>query len=253
MLAAGAGTRLRPLTLLRPKVLCPLGDRPLVDHAIDRFAGVTDSVAVNIHADREQFESHLAGRVHLSFEENEVLGTAGALGHMRDWIAGRPLLVVNGDTWCPQSVDVLLGAGAGREGRDGREDWDGERIRVLVVGTDIFRSGVPVAGALLPWSDVAGIPAEPSGLTPIWLRAAEEDRLEPVRLDEGIPWADCGTPASYLGANLQWSGGESVIGASAVVEGGVERCVIWPGAVVHPHEHLVDAVRADDRMTVLVR
>ena len=74
MLAAGAGMRMRPLTLLRPKVLCPLGDRPLVDHAIDRFAVVTDSIAVNIHAGRDMLESHLAGRVHLSFEEKEALG-----------------------------------------------------------------------------------------------------------------------------------------------------------------------------------
>jgi NDP-sugar pyrophosphorylase family protein len=222
--------------------LCPLGDRPLVDHALDRFAGVTTSVAVNVHAGRDQLESHLAGRVHLSFEEEEALGTGGALGHMRDWIAGRPVLVVNGDTWCLQSVDVLLEPG-----------WDGERIRVLVVGTDSFRAGVAVAGALLPWSDVAGIPAEPLGLTPIWLRAAEEGRVESLRLDDGVPWADCGTPASYLAANLNWSGGSSVVGAGAVVEGTVERSVLWPDAVVHRHEHLVDAIRADDRITVLVR
>src|SRR5215831_32736 len=93
VLAAGAGTRLRPLTVLRPKVLCPLGDRPLVDHAIDRFAGVTDSVAVNVHAGREELESHLTGRVHMSFEEEAALGTAGALGHMKDWISGRPVVV----------------------------------------------------------------------------------------------------------------------------------------------------------------
>jgi len=222
-------------------VLCPLGDRPLVDHAIDRFAGVTGSVAVNVHALRAVLEAHLAGRVHVSIEEEQALGTAGALGHLRDWIDGRPVLVVNGDTWCPQGMGALV------------DGWDGERIRVLVVGTDGFRAGVPVAGALLPWRDVAGIPARPLGLTPIWLRAAEEDRVDALRLDEGIPWADCGTPASYLAANLQWSGGTSVIGAGAVVEGTVERCVLWPGTVVRRNEHLVDAIRADDHMTVLVR
>jgi NDP-sugar pyrophosphorylase family protein len=241
VLAAGAGIRLRPLTLLRPKVLCPLGDRPLVDHAIDRFAGVTDSVAANIHAGREMLESHLTGRVHLSFEEKEALGTAGALGHLREWIAGRPVVVVNGDTWCPDGVNRLV------------DGWDGVRIRVLVVGTDAFRAGVPVAGAAMPWLDVSGIPAEPRGLTPIWLRAAEEGRIEVLRLPDAVPWADCGTPARYLAANMQWSGGESVIGADAVVDGRVERCVIWPHAHVRPHEHLVDAIRADDRITVLVR
>src|SRR5262245_63276981 len=107
VLAAGAGTRLWPLTLLRPKVMCPLGDRPLVDHAIDRFVGATDAVAVNVHAGRDLLESHLEGQVHLSFEDERPLGTAGALGHLRDWIAGRPVLVANGDTWCPQPLDGL--------------------------------------------------------------------------------------------------------------------------------------------------
>jgi NDP-sugar pyrophosphorylase family protein len=241
VLAAGAGVRLRPLTVLRPKVLCPLGDRPLVDHAIDRFRGVTGSVAVNVHHGRAALEAHLAGRVHVSIEEERALGTAGALGHLRDWIDGRPVLVANGDTWCPQTMGALV------------DGWDGERIRVLVVGTESFRAGVPVAGALLPSRDVEGIPSEPLGLTPIWLRAAEKGRVDALRLDDGIPWADCGTPASYLAANLQWSGGESVIGAGAVVEGTVERCVLWPGTFVRPNEHLVDAIRADDHMTVLVR
>src|SRR3954466_16016367 len=189
-LGAGAGTRLRPLTRLRPKVLCPVGDRPLVDHALERFTEVTDAVAVNVHAGRKLLESHLAGRVHLSFEDGGPLGTAGALGLLRPWIDGRPVLVVNGDTWCPQSLDVLL------------DGWDGERIRILVAGPDPFRAGAPIAGSLLPWRDVSAISAEPCGLTPLWLRAAADGRVDSVPLDDGVPWADCGTPASYLRANL---------------------------------------------------
>jgi MurNAc alpha-1-phosphate uridylyltransferase len=40
VLAAGAGTRLRPLTLLRPKALCPVGNRPLLDRALELVASV---------------------------------------------------------------------------------------------------------------------------------------------------------------------------------------------------------------------
>ncbi|MBA2280763.1 MAG: NTP transferase domain-containing protein, partial [Acidimicrobiia bacterium] len=100
-LAAGEGRRLRPLSLLRPKPMCPVGGVPLVDLALARLAAVTTSRAVNVHHGRALLESHLHGRVHLSFEEDRALGTAGALGHLRDWIAGRPTLVVNGDAWCP--------------------------------------------------------------------------------------------------------------------------------------------------------
>src|SRR5205085_7317613 len=95
VLGAGLGLRLKPLTSLRPKVLCPVGDRPLVDHALGRFAGVTDSLAVNVHFHRPLLEAHLRGRVHLSLEEDEPLGTAGAIGWLREWIDHRPVLVVN--------------------------------------------------------------------------------------------------------------------------------------------------------------
>ena len=61
------------------------------------------------------------------------------------------------------------------------------------------------------------------------------------------------TPAQYLAANLESSGGESVIGPGAVVEGTVEESVIWPGAHVRPEEHLTRAIRVGDRLTVLVR
>ena len=242
MLAAGAGDRLRPLTRLRPKVLCPVGHELLVDHALARFDGVTTSMAVNVHHHRDQLEAHLRGRVHLSIEEPVALGTAGALGALREWVDGRPCLVANGDTWCPTAMAVLV------------KGWDGERIRVLSPTPGAFGPKSAVAGALLPWADVAPIAAEPAGLYEAsWAAASEAGRVEVVALDGGAPCIDCGTPAGYLAANLAWSGGTSVIGAGAVVDGSVERSVVWPGAVVRAGERLVGAVRAHTRMTVLVR
>jgi NDP-sugar pyrophosphorylase family protein len=242
VLAAGAGDRLRPLTRLRPKVLCPVGDALLVDHALARFDGVTTSVAVNVHHHRDQLEAHLYGRVHLSVEEPVALGTAGALGALREWVDGRSCLVANGDTWCPTSMDALV------------DGWDGERIRVLSPTPGPFGPKSAVAGALLPWSDVVALTPAPAGLYEAsWGAAAEAGRVEVVALANGAPCIDCGTPAAYLAANLTWSGGESVIGAGAVVDGSVERSVVWPGAVVRRGERLVGAVRAHTRMTVLVR
>jgi NDP-sugar pyrophosphorylase family protein len=112
-----------------------------------------------------------------------------------------------------------------------------------------------VAGALMPWADVATLAAEPSGLYEVsWRDAfANEDRLEVVMLPEDAAFVDCGTPQDYLEANLTWSGGASVIGAGAVVGGRVDQSVVWPGAIVHPHEHLVRAIRASNQITVLVR
>src|SRR4051794_40938729 len=85
-LAAGEGLRLRPLTLLRPKPLCPVGDRTLLDWALDSFDGVVVDAAVNLHHGRRAIEAHLEIRadtvghdVHRSVEATEALGTAGAV------------------------------------------------------------------------------------------------------------------------------------------------------------------------------
>src|SRR5437899_7509029 len=109
VLAAGAGTRLAPLTRLRPKALCPVGNVPLVDLAVDRVRRITPSVAVNVHHGRSVMERHLTGRVHLSVEPDVALGTAGGVGFLHDWIAGRPALVTNADAWlAADAMDALM-------------------------------------------------------------------------------------------------------------------------------------------------
>ena len=52
VLAAGAGTRLRPLTWLRPKALCPVENVPLVDLTVGWARVITSAVAVNVHHGR---------------------------------------------------------------------------------------------------------------------------------------------------------------------------------------------------------
>ena len=195
---------------------------------------------MNVHHGRALLEAHLAGHVHLSFEEQRALGTAGALGHLAPWIDGRPVLVANGDTWCPTSMGLLL------------EGWDGEMIRVL--SSTEFGPRMVVAGALMPWADVVVLEPEPSGLYEVsWRDAYAQGRVEVVPLPEGAAFVDCGTPGDYLAANLACSGGASVIGAGALVEGEVVESVLWPGVTVEPHERLVRAIRAADNVTVLVR
>lgn len=235
VLAAGAGRRLRPLTWLLPKPLCPVGGSALVDHALARFDGTTATVAVNVHHGRRLLEAHLAGRAHLSIEPVAALGTAGALGLLRDWVAGRPVVAVNADTWCPAPVGALL------------DGWDGRRTRLLVPAGTTFGPRMTVAGALMAWADVARLQPQPSGLYEVlWRRAADAGTVELVALPPGTPLYDCGTPPRYLAANLAWSGGSSVFGAGAVVAPGAEvtRSVLWPGAVVGPGERLFETVRA---------
>src|SRR3954453_23378412 len=118
--ASGAGPRLRPLTCLRPKPLCPVDNVPLIDLAIGWARTVTPAVAVNIHHGRAAMESHLAGRVHLSIEEHQALGTAGGVANLKRWVDGRGAFVMNADAW--HDADVVAFANG----------WDGERVRLLI-------------------------------------------------------------------------------------------------------------------------
>lgn len=241
-LAAGAGSRLRPLTIDRPKVLCPVANRALLDHALDRLRSVTVDLAVNVHASQPEVGDHvdrLPDRIHLSVEEGPRLGTAGALGGLRGWIDGRPAVVVNGDTWCPGGLDALV------------HGWDGESIRILVGGAAPFGPRARIAGALMPWADVAALEAVPAGLWEVSWRAAQADgRIETVH--HHGPFVDCADPTDYLEANLRAAGG-SAVGEDAQIDGIIEDCVIWSGARVRPGEFLRRAIRTDTGRTVLVR
>jgi len=243
VLAAGSGTRLRPLTVLRPKPLCPLGDTTLLDRAMRQVSTVVGAaVAVNVHHGRDAMLAHLAHRpdVHVSVEEPVALGTAGALAQLSGWLDGRAALVVNADTVHEEDLDALL------------DGWDGERVRILMVGGQPFgpRSGV-VASIVPAWA-VARLRSEPSGLwEELWRFELDAGRLETVSASGEV--IDTGTPADYLRANLHLNAGESVLGEGAEVHGVVVRSVLWPATVVRPGERLVDAIRADDHHTVLVR
>lgn len=246
VLAAGAGTRLVPLTELVPKALCPVANRPLLDHALERLAAHTEELAVNVHHHRDQMLEHLEGRsgdrpVHVSVEEHEALGTAGGVAKLADWLDGRDVLVANADAWGTDRLDRLV------------TGWDHRAVRLLVsraTAAPDFEGMWRFAGvSLMPWSDVEALAVEPSGLyEALWRRAQAEGRIELVpSLGVSI---DCGTPRDYLAANLVASGGGSVIGAGAEVMGRVERSVVWPGARVAADEHLRYAIRLPDGRTV---
>lgn len=229
-----------PLTRLRPKPLLPFGRITLVDHAISRLRACSDRLAVNVHHHREPMEAHLGDRVHLSFEPDEARGTAGAVGHLAGWVDGADLAIVNGDTWCPGDLaEVEAG-------------WDRERVRVVVAGDAVLEPTSRIVASFMPWSVVASMPTEPAGLYEVcWAPAAEAGTLDVVGW-EG-PVIDCATPRDYLTANLAAWRGQSVIGDRARVEGTVVRSVVWPDATVWASEVLVDAIRTDGGITVLVR
>ena len=130
--------------------------------------------------------------------------------------------------------------------------WDGQRPRVL--GVRVTKRGdfgdVRYVGAsLIPAADAARLPDAIGGLyDSVWRPAEVRSDLEVVLADGHF--VDCGSAREYLRANLLASGGRSVVGAGAVVEGSIERVVVWDGGYVGPDESLHDCIRAGSSMTV---
>lgn len=269
VLAAGEGTRLRPLTRRVPKALCPVGNVPLLDRALARLAGLgltgPDRVAVNACHLSEQVVTHVGVRAHPSVEPGHPLGTAGGLGNLRHWMAGRGVLVGN--------ADAYLADPDARPGPDVAallDGWDGWSVRLLGQPADdpaaagTFDGHRFVGFSLLPWRLVRDLPATFGDLVrAVWRPAEAAGALEVVRY-RGV-FYDTGTPADYLAANLHAAGGGSlvdpsatvtgrvhraVVGAGATVRGAVTRAVVWPGATVGPDERLTDAIRAGTDLTV---
>lgn len=278
VLAAGEGRRLRPLTELVPKPLCPVGNVPLLDRALARVAGLglsgPQQVAVNACHLGDQVVRHVGDRAWCSVEPGAPLGTSGGIGNLRDWIDGRGVLVGNADGYladpfAPPGPDIAaLLAG-----------WDGRTVRLLGQPVGDRRepglfSGHRFAGfSLLPWHRVRDLPATPSELVhTVWRPAEAAGELEVVPFSG--TYLDSGTPADYLAANLHaaatGTGGpvdpagnlvdptatvtgscrQAVVGAGAVVHGELCRAVVWPGGRVARGERLTNAIRAGGELTL---
>jgi hypothetical protein len=267
ILAAGEGRRLRPLTEVRPKALCPVGNVALLDLALRRVAALgctgPETVAVNAAYLAEQVVAHVGGRATLSVEPDGPLGTSGGVANLKGWIGGRGVLVGNADAYLadPQRRpgDDIAGLLHG---------WDGETVRILgVPGGREFGEYRFAGFSLLPWSIVWDLPVARGELVrTAWRPAERAGRLAVVPF--AGTYLDTGTPGHYLDANLHAARGgsivdrsatvsaaveHSVVGAGAVIHGEVLQSVVWPGATVAAGETLHRAIRASDGVTVLAK
>ncbi|MFL5955193.1 MAG: NDP-sugar synthase [Gaiellaceae bacterium] len=120
LLAAGLGTRLRPAVGALPKAMVPVGGTPLLERTV-RWLGANDvrDLAINLHYLPAAITSHFGDGREFGVEirysyEPELLGTAGALYPLRDWLreGDQPFLVVYGDNLITLDVSRLLDAHA---------------------------------------------------------------------------------------------------------------------------------------------
>jgi len=147
LLAAGLGTRLRPITDTVPKCMLAIDGRPLLDIWLAEFdrAGV-EEVLVNLHYLPDVVRRHLATRTGTpavrTFFEPELLGSAGTLAANRDWVAGEDMfLACNADNLTDFDLSSLIQA---------------HREHGAIATLTVFHSDRPSAGGVVEL-DAAGL------------------------------------------------------------------------------------------------
>jgi len=222
ILAAGLGTRMRPLTDAMPKPLVPVGGKPLINHVLDRLAAVgVETAVVNVHHFADQIEQHLkprrAPKIVISDERDSVLGTGGGVVKALPLLGAAPFFHLNSDTlWIdgvksnlerladafrPDQMDalLLLAPTATSVGYADRGDFtmapDGRlRRRPEREVVPFVYAGVAILSPTL----FRDAPAGAFPLTQLFDRAIERERLYGLRLD-GV-WMHVGTPEAVAAA-----------------------------------------------------
>jgi mannose-1-phosphate guanylyltransferase len=226
LLAAGVGSRLRPMTDTVPKCMVMVDDRPLLDIWLDSFdrAGI-DEVLINLHHLPHVIRRHLAERggppaVHMFFEP-VLLGSAGTLAANREWVADEELFLT---CYADNLTDFDLGSLV-------EAHLKHREMATLAV----FHSERPSAGGVVELDDTGLVvrftekPSEPvSDLTNAGMYAFHPSVLDEID-DEPAPsprdigyhllprlvgraravivdgyFRDIGTPESYLRARKEW-------------------------------------------------
>lgn len=117
LMAGGEGSRLRPLTVARPKPLVPIVNKPVMGHMLDllRFHGITDIVVTlrfMASAIQDAFDDGSQYGVRLSYcVEESPLGTAGSVKNAADLLEGdEPILIISGDALTDFDLQAILRA-----------------------------------------------------------------------------------------------------------------------------------------------
>lgn len=266
LLAAGLGTRLRPLTDLLPKALVPVCGVPMLDHALAQVrAHGHEQVLVNAHHLWPQVAAWAEARgVGLQVELPEILGTGGGLRAALPRLADT-VVVVNADILSDVDLAALRAAvppgGAAlalrpssRAEQIGPVEPDAEgrvlRISSVVGQPGSGRSGFHFTGVhAMSREAITRVPE--AGLQCV-VRTAYRELVGLGRVQSVVhtgTWIDVGDPAAYLEANLgvlagkvrapvdPWTRGRRLAtdswgGEGCRVEGIVYRSVIGAGAVV---------------------
>ena len=288
ILAAGFGTRLWPLTEDRTKPAIPFLNRPLIAYSVEYLAanGIRE-IIVNLHHQPESIRralgngSELGVRIEYSFEE-EILGTSGAIDHVREKLMDDDFVVINGKI----VTDIDLQAAIGQHRAQGalatlvlKQNAAREHFSIVEVDSRgwITRfAGFPEAASAEAAGSEAGahFTVEPAPLmftgiqvlSPRVFDYVPRDcfshstiHVYPRAIAVGEPviahvaagnWFEMSTLERYLEASLMFmkrEGTSTIIGQDSRIEPGakVENAVLWDRAIIESGAQVRNAVIAD--------
>lgn len=216
ILAAGLGTRMRPITDTIPKPLVKVDGIALIDHLIMPLAeaGVTE-IVVNVHHLADMMEQHLAQRatprIHLSDERAALLDSGGGVKKTLAHFGQEPFFILNADSfwidgphpnlarmqaaWNPDDMDMMLlvAPTSAATGYDGRGDFFMDVDGVLTRRGEKLVAPFVYAGVIITTpAFFADTPDGPFSLNLLFDRALARGRLRGLRLDG--QWLHVGTP-----------------------------------------------------------
>jgi NDP-sugar pyrophosphorylase family protein len=282
ILAAGLGTRLRPLTDKKPKALMPVANMPIIDRVIGYLIdhGVT-RIIVNAHHHSRQILDHLQGDRPFGIEietrvEPEILGTGGGIKNTADFWDDAPFIVMNSDIL----TDIDLSRAYGYHQESGAPatlvlhdcdpynqiQTDGHHHITEISSSQgpgrLAFTGIHILDpAILSFIPDTGF----SNIIDCYRELISSG--EPVKgfLSEGHYWHDIGTVAGYTEANrrllgllqnsfLVGPGGRldasvrledwAIVGENAHLERDVEirRSILWEGVKVEKGVRIIDSI-----------
>lgn len=224
VLAAGLGTRMRPLTDTLPKPLIKVRGKALIDRLLDPLAAAgVKRIVVNVHYLADQIETHLGAlngfEVVVSDERGEVLETGGALAKARSLLGDDPVYVLNTDAfWAPETPQPFLELAAAFDPQAEDErlliadtgralGFDGPGDFFLQDGNRLVRRG---AAARAPWAYAGvrimkpqlydGSAVERFSALQVWDRLIPQGRLAGQVLDRF--WLHVGDPKALADAEM---------------------------------------------------
>jgi mannose-1-phosphate guanylyltransferase len=280
ILAAGLGTRLRPLTSNTPKALMPVGNVPIIDRIIEylKTYGISELV-VNAHHHHEQIVGHLNGGMPFNIDidvrvEQDILGTGGGIKNTEDFWDNAPFIVVNGDILTNINLRKAYEAHKRSESLATLILHDqppfnqikiDDQKNITHIADENLANRLAFTGIhIIDPKLMARIPEGVfSNIIHCYRELIREGTPPNAYISEGHEWRDIGTIESYVLANKEALQEESflcapdcridssavlkdwaVIGSETVLEQGVEICrsILWEKVKVKKGVKIIDSI-----------